>query len=538
MSRLYGVLLLLSGLLMLPMATGQALPKMPTAAPAPTAPKPEILADPLGRTTPYGTVVGFLDFATKGDYKTAARYLDSRLPLVEKERLASQLKLVIDRGLNIDPSTVSRDPQGELPDDGRPTTQALLGSVHAGPNSLDIVLDRVPRGNGAPVWLFSANTLKEISEFSEEMKPSWFDVYIAPNLPDSFQRTSFLSLPLARWVQILTLLLVGVIGTWLLSKLAVQAFERSHRLVNREATSARELGMVRPLQFIALLVVVFMLSRLSVTFLGRQVLAMVQHVLVIVGLAWLAMRITDAVCDLAVQRSRRAAQTGRLAVIQLARGTTKALLVLAGMLFVLSGAGVNLSTVVAGLGIGGVAVAFAAQKTIENLFGTVTFVTDQPARVGDFCRIGDFTGTIESVGMRSSRIRTIEDTVLTVPNGQLSTMTLDNISARGKILFHHMLGLSYSTTSDQMGAVLEGIEKLLREHQRIEGSSFRVRLLRFGTSSLDVELFAYVLTRDWREFLAIQQGLLVRILQIVEASGTSIAFPTQTLHVANQPPGS
>lgn len=528
------IMLLFWAGILLPTAAGQ-LPKAATPEPAPV--RPPAPEDPLGRGTPHGTVVGFLSEATNGNFRAASLYLDSNLRPTEREQLARQLKYVIDRGLSIDPKEISRDPQGELGDDGRPSTRLLLGSVRDGPDSLDIYLHRVTRGPGPPLWLFSAHTLKGIPEFAERVKPSWLETYVDPLLPDWFGSTTALSLPLTRWIHGLLMLMLGVFGIWFLSAASIWGFERVYRLATQRTRSARELRLLWPLRFLGLLIIVSIFARLATTLVGRQAFGWIQGLLVIVGLVWLGIRVTDAFCDLAARRTQQAVQTGRLAVIQLARGTTKALLVIAGVLAALSHSGVNLSTVVAGLGIGGVAVAFAAQKTIENLFGTITFVTDPPARVGDFCRIGEFVGTIESVGLRSSRIRTIEDTVLTVPNGQLSTMTLDNISARGKILFRHTVGLSYSTTSDQLSAVLNGMEDLLRNHQRVEAHSFRVRLIKFGGSSLDVELFAYVLTRDWVEFLSIQQGLLVRILQIVEANGTSIAFPSQTLYFANQPPG-
>jgi MscS family membrane protein len=170
-----------------------------------------------------------------------------------------------------------------------------------------------------------------------------------------------------------------------------------------------------------------------------------------------------------------------------------------------------------------------------NLFGTLTLVVDQPATVGDFCKIGEFMGTIQSIGLRSTRIRLPDDTLVTIPNGQISNAALTNISARGKILFSHIVPLTRATSSSQLQTVLSGIDELLRQRKDVDPETFRVRMLRIGSSSLDVELWAHLLTRDYREFLAKQEELLVSVLQIVEKSGTSLALPSQTLYVASQP---
>jgi MscS family membrane protein len=203
-----------------------------------------------------------------------------------------------------------------------------------------------------------------------------------------------------------------------------------------------------------------------------------------------------------------------------------------GALIIFYIAGINVAAALTGLGIGGIAIAFAAQKTLENLFGGIMIISDQPIRVGDFCQAGDRKGTVESIGLRSTRIRTLERTVVSIPNGQLALMNLENFALRDKIWFHHTLKLRYETTADQVRYVIAEVRKMLYEHPKVESRSTRVRLIGFGDWSLDVEVFAYVPETAYESFLHIQEDLLLRVMDIVEGSGTGFAFPSQTTYLA------
>jgi len=194
---------------------------------------------------------------------------------------------------------------------------------------------------------------------------------------------------------------------------------------------------------------------------------------------------------------------------------------------VLADWGYNATTILAGLGVGGLAIALAAQKTLENLFGGVSVISDRPVAVGDFCKFGDRSGTVEDIGLRSTRIRTPDRTIVSVPNGQFSSMTLENFSQRDKMMFHLMLNLRRDTTSDQVRTLLESIAKILTDHPKMEAGNLPVRFVGVGTYSLDLEIFAYILTQDGDEFMLIQQELLLSILDAVEAAGTALALPTQ-----------
>jgi MscS family membrane protein len=150
-------------------------------------------------------------------------------------------------------------------------------------------------------------------------------------------------------------------------------------------------------------------------------------------------------------------------------------------------------------------------------------IADKPVNVGDLCRAGDFFGSVEDIGFRSTRIRTLDRTVVSIPNGQLASMSLENYALRDRFWFHHTMGLQYQTTADQLRYVLAEIGQLLAAHPQVESESARTQFIRFGGLSLDIEITAYVLAADFALFLAIQQDLLLQIMGIIETSGTSLA---------------
>ena len=194
---------------------------------------------------------------------------------------------------------------------------------------------------------------------------------------------------------------------------------------------------------------------------------------------------------------------------------------------VLSEWGYNAAAILAGLGVGGIAIALAAQKTIENFFGGVSVIGDRPVSVGDFCKVGDRMGTIEDIGLRSTRIRTLDRTLVSVPNAQFSSMTLENFEKRDKMLFHVTLNLRRDSTPDQVRIALSSIARILIDHSAVEAGALPVRFVGVGTYSLDIEIFIYVLTRNGDEFLKTQQDLLLKILDAVKEAGTALALPTQ-----------
>jgi MscS family membrane protein len=221
-----------------------------------------------------------------------------------------------------------------------------------------------------------------------------------------------------------------------------------------------------------------------------------------------------------------------VSLLRVGRRGVDVLIVFAALLVTLRRFGIDATPALAGLGVGGIAVALAAQKTLENVIAGASLIFDQAVRVGDVLKMGEFVGTVDHIGLRSTRIRTLDRTVVSVPNSLIANASLETISARDKFWFHPVVGLRYETTPDQLHTVVDGIRQLLMEHASIDRDSVRVRLLRLGAFSLDIEVFGYLHARDWNHFLEIQETLLFGVTEIVSRAGTSIAFPSQTMYVA------
>jgi MscS family membrane protein len=196
--------------------------------------------------------------------------------------------------------------------------------------------------------------------------------------------------------------------------------------------------------------------------------------------------------------------------------------------------GLSLFPLFAGLGVGGFAVAFAVRPTLENLIGSIILIADKPVSVGDFCRFnspgGNRSGIVEKIGLRSTRLRTRGDTLVTIPNAEFSQIQLENLSSREMTLMQASLALRYETTVDQLRYVLAQLRKMMIGHPEVSPERLWVRFKDFGDSSLDVEIFAYIRTNSYQDYRAIREDINLRIIDIVKEAGTGFAFPSQTIY--------
>ena len=482
--------------------------------------------DPLGRSTPEGTVFGFTKSATQENYDQALQYLDTKTTGIRAQKLIDALRVILERGFSGKVAMLSNKPEGNL-DDNLPPSKERVGTVKTPSGSLDIFLERVERGNNPPIWLFSAETLKNVREIYKEPDVRSIETY----LPKFLVNTWFLWFPLWKWFLFLLLipLLFGLsILVTRLFTFMLLLFVRRIGKVRADQHVVRLTGPLGILVFASAIWFVSLLSRSVITSVFWNYVALS---LTVIGATWLCVRVIDLVFKLK-QSQLVATASEKISMVQLGRKLSKIMAVIVGALVIFYIAGINVAAVLTGLGIGGIAIAFAAQKTLENLFGGIMIISDQPIRVGDFCRAGDHVGTVENIGLRSTRIRTLKRTVVAVPNGQLALMSLENFTMRDKIWLYHTLHLRYETTADQLRYILAETRKMLYEHSKVESPSARIRFVGFGNSSLDLEVFAYVLETQYEAFLSIQEDLLLRVMDIIEASGTGFAFPSQTTYIA------
>jgi MscS family membrane protein len=337
-----------------------------------------------------------------------------------------------------------------------------------------------------------------------------------------------------QWLSVL----LGVVAVYILTTLINRALSPIVRKVLQHAFGsdvvfARDI-LPRPARLLLIaLVGRWVLSLLPLSLVVRQFWSNAASLLAIVSITWLLLLLNGRIEEYLARRLPGPGVAAAVALLRLGRRAVDVLLIFVGLLATLRHFGIDPTPALAGLGVGGIAVALAAQKTLENVIAGASLVFDQAVRVGDFLRVGTIEGTVDHIGLRSTRIRTVDRTMVSVPNSQIANMSLETFSARDKFWFHPTIGLRYETTTDQLRAVVNGIRQLLRDHPSVDGPSVRVRFVRLGAFSLDVEVFAYLFARDWPHFLELQETLLFQLTDVVARAGAEIAFPSQTMYVRN-----
>jgi MscS family membrane protein len=417
-------------------------------------------------------------------------------------------------------------PEGSQRDPLNPD-EDLIGVIQTANGDLDILVERVERGKAGKVWLFSPKTLASIPKAFQELSKSPLERF----LPDFLITTRVAEIPLFEWVAIFVGMPLIYLLTGVLDRILSLAAGIVRRKLSRNAALPNPRVLRPPFRLLLLaLAIRWAVSTVPLPLLARQFWSATALMIVVVACMWLLMLLNESGERSLVRRRKNL--SGAASALRLVRRLIDGLILFAGLLFTLNHFGISLTATLAGLGVGGIAVALAAQKTLENVIAGVSLIVDQAVHVGDFLNLGDIQGTVVEVGLRSTRIRTVDRTVVSLPNGQIANMRLETLSVRDKFLFHPVIGLRYETTSVQLHSFMAGVRSLLDEHANVDSISVRVRFVRFGASSLDVDIFTYVFAHDWNNFLEIQEELLFGIMDIVRKAGAAIALPSQSLYLA------
>jgi MscS family membrane protein len=488
--------------------------------------------DALGRTNPYGTVFGFLQASQSGNYKIAAQYLQLSAARRQSEgtTLATQLKVAMDRAYAGSLKNVSTQPEGALQEGVLPGRQRL-GSISSGDVETDLELVRVNDPVVGKIWLISSDTLEKIPELYDQVQAR----QVETRLPEWMVQYQLAGMPLWQWLALLLMVPVAAVAGWLL--LVLLNFPLRWWARKRGQT---ELAHWHSVSGPAWLLVGTTIHRILAHYLGMPLLqrhyyVQVATVALIIGAMGILWRVIRWFMRRVRTRALAHGHSGTGSLMLLGERIIKAIVVVMAIFFILGVLGFNLSTALAGVGIGTLAVGFGAQQTIANLFGGVSVLGDEVIRVGDVCKFGDRTGTVEDIGLRSTRVRTEERTLLAIPNGTVATINVENLSRRDKILFKTVLGLHPETAPGQVRTVLAEIRNVLASQPKIEASTARVRLTEVTSSAINMELVCYVLTRDFDEFATARETLLLRIMKFVEDSGTNLASASQTLYLGGDP---
>lgn len=501
------------------------------AQPSTTPPEDEQNESDLDVRSPRACLNRFLDFSRAGRFDEAGRYLD--VPTAREAQradLARRLRAVIARRGKIEPAKLSENPAGALTD-GLPASLETVGTI-VEPDGLTEPL-RMSRSRADGVWRFSSATVAKID--------AWYgglpDRFLIERLPAWLQRLGPGDVPRWQWLALalatLVALLLGLVASSLIRRALARVFQRT-----RTTWDDRLLSRLRGPITIAL-ALAFLRAALPFLYLYQWADELVRkslHGLFLANLLWTFWRLVDVAAEIAWDSRWSHGHGASRALIPLARRVGKAAVAIAAGVVFLATLGYSVTSLVAGLGIGGLALALASQKTFENLFGAFSLGVDQPFREGDFVRIEDLMGTVESLGLRSTKIRTLDRTLVSIPNGKLAEMRVETFAARDRLRLACTLGLEYGTRADQMRSVIADIESALRRHPKLWTESVTVRFKGLAESSLDIEVMAWFTTNDWDEFMVIRQDMLLEFMAIVERHGCSFAFPTRTVQlIAPQP---
>jgi MscS family membrane protein len=408
------------------------------------------------------------------------------------------------------------------------------------PNT-EITIARVEQGPHKGEFLFTPETVSRAGSFYDQIShlpykdgtvlPDAYNLYLqspGPAIPVSWVlamppwlKVLVLGQPVWKWLG--TLIILLLLGTGLALAFRTGVVKRPS---DEPASFRRRL--------------IFPVSGLCLTYLAEAALEQIRPVqqvallasivstlLIAASIAWLIGIINNTLAEAMVRSPRINAREIDAQLIRIAfRLLTLAAFVVV-VIVTADQLGIPLTPVLAGLGVGGVAVALAAQSSIENLIGGLNLFMDRPVRVGDFCRFGDKVGTIEEIGLRSTRVRTQDDTVISIPNAAFSKMDLENYSRRGKIWYHPRLQLEKSSSADQVRFVLVEVRRMLYSQPKVDPASARIRFVEFGPSSLELDVFAYVTVTDSVVYLEIAEDLNLRIMEILTQGGLRLAVPAQ-----------
>lgn len=487
--------------------------------------------DSLGRRTPRGTVNGFLDAVANQNYIRASQYLNLKKAYKkdkERQRVVLAMQQLLDQGGHIIPySMISDNNEGRTDDQLAPGID-VVGSVSIDGKVVNLLVEDIETSDGYPLWVFSSQTVNAIA-----IQKVQDTSLLSEIIPDSLKDKLIGGVSLGHWLAVLVSIALSYFLGWIIITLLLFII----RKIWRKTDTDTALGLVRALKlpfqlYLSVWVFVVLSQRIGISIIIRQRFSAITVTVGIVAFLILLWRITDFISNYSKNKMSLRGRISAVSVILFLRRMFKIIIVVCGVIAILAALGIDVTTGLAALGIGGIALALGAQKTVENFVGGVTLITDQPIRVGDFCKVDNVSGTVEQIGMRSTKFRTGERTIVTIPNGDLASSKIENFAHRDRFLFNPVIELKYETKPDQIRYLLVELRALLYAHPHVSPDPARVRFSGFAKSSLNLEFWAYITTPSFDSYLEVKEDLMLRIMDIVAAGGTDFAFPSQTIYIA------
>lgn len=370
----------------------------------------------------------------------------------------------------------------------------------------------------------------EINNLSE-----WVDYY-AP----SYLLNTFVFLEIWQWIGLALIIFLGLMADLITSTLMGLIVRRLARNFNASIEEKRIRHAVRGIGLLAAaLTWLGLLTVLGLPLMAFQVLQPVATLMFVTAIAWCLWRMVDLVGDVVVAKASRTDTKLDDVLVPMVRKTIKVLIVVFALLNLAPVFGLDLGPLLAAIGIGTLGLSFAFKDTLENFFGSITVILDRPFQVGDWVVCKGIEGTVEAVGMRSTRIRTFYNSLVTMPNSVLITNEVDNYGMRKYRRWSTSLGVTYDTDPVTIDAFCEAIREVIRQHPYTRKDYYQIWLNAFGDSSLEIMLYLFWEAPDWQTELRERHRFMLEIIMIAEEMGVEFAFPTQTLHLRkdeNEPP--
>jgi MscS family membrane protein len=486
--------------------------------------------DEHNRSTPRSSLIALALAVREDDYERAVNYLDIRnLPFsleeeLNGEDLVRKLVIVAKRAMTIDFEELSDDPLGHK-DDGLPSYRDRVTTLKTKNGPVDILMQRVPRGDGVFVWKISNATVAIIPALDDEFGYG----LIGNRLSEIFPHYIVFGFEVWQIVMLIGLLIAGYAFAYVITFIIVKTLQINERF-NKERLQKFVVG---PLRFLIMIIFFRATFDMIAPSLVARALFEAQTFL-IVAIVWVMLGVIDVVIARFADRMKKNGQQDAVVLLRPAATGIKLTIIMIAIVSWMDNLGYEVTTILAGLGVGGVAVALAAQKSMENLIGSITIYASQPIRVGDFCKFGETLGTVEEIGLRATQLRTLGRTIVHIPNALFAAGAIENLTQRDKILYRTRLRLSYDDTPEQVRQVLSKIRELIDQLECIDEESSRVRFLEFGEYAQELELFIYIKTSDFVEYLEHREDINLRLNDIIESAGAHLTVPVKNINL-NQP---
>ena len=252
---------------------------------------------------------------------------------------------------------------------------------------------------------------------------------------------------------------------------------------------------------------------------------------------WFAIRLIDGLALLWMEKAKDTESKLDDQLIPIVRRSSKVFFFVIGVVLVLQNMGYSVGSLIAGLGIGGVAIAMASKDTVANLFGSLVIFLDKPFHIGDWIEMGTVEGTVEEVGLRTTRIRTFANSLITMPNSLFTTGAINNWSRMKKRRIKMTVGVTYDTSPEKLEELVVAVREIIKADDAIRNDFYLVNFDNFGPSSLDLFIYCFTVTTNWAEFLEVKQAFMLNIMKTVRSMGLSFAFPTRSIHIESVPEG-